>query len=740
MLLSSLNIMIKTSKTRIKNIIFIASFPPRRCGIATFTQDLFNSMQTLMPDVKFSVIAMQESKRYRRYPKEVIQTIDQKNVKSYDAAARYVNKDARSTIVVIQHEYGIHGGEWGENVLSLYGALRCPVVTTFHTVLADPPERMREVTETIMKLSDAVVVLTDTSAKILKQVYPDDAHKVSTIQHGIHPVVYSHPSESKSQFRISNRKVLLTFGLLGRAKGIENVIKALPALSKNIPDVMYLVVGATHPGVLKLEGESYRRELKRLAKELGVEKFIRFVPRYMPLKKILEYIKACDVYIATPLNPQQSVSGTLSYALGTGRPVISTNFSQAREIVTPDVGRLVEIGDVSAIADATVELFGDLQTLDNMGENAYKKTRSMLWSNVAYEYVKLLGSVSRSSEITLAPDLKWRHLEKMTDKFGLFQFSTGTKPSRRSGYTLDDNARALQVIHKALGMDLISPESYKNLSEKYLGVIGNCLEQDPTVNYIATDKKPTTQNNIEDLRDSLARAYYALETVQNYGEPVPEVGELIRKIPDTIFSDEPFKTSSQALLGVCMAYKNGDKSAYTKVKSIADKLVDHYKLNSEPDWKWFEKTITYASGQACAGLIEAARVTGSKVYAKIGLESLDFLSSVCFMGGVYVPIGQDGWFTQGGKRALFDQQPEDVFSMIHALQEAHLLTNDKKYLPLIRKVFSWFLGNNLLGLRMYDDKTGGCHDGLEPGKVNMNMGAESTLSYLHSRLILSDLT
>ncbi len=697
-------------------------------------------MRLLLPDINFEVCALNiSSHNAHNYPAEVIRVIDSGSPASYLEAAGAINKKADQTIVIIQHEYGIYGSHYGQNLIPFLKALKCPVITTLHTVLAKPPAEMKAVTKGIVALSDQLVTLTRSSYDSLLARYPASKSKLNLIEHGIHPTLFRQADEVKPQLKLAKHRVLMTFGLLSRNKGIEFALKALPAIVTRYPDVLYLIIGETHPDVLRYEGEAYRSELRKLSKELGMEAHVRFIGDYLPVSKILTYLQATDIYIAPSLDPQQAVSGTLSYALGAGTAVISTGFSQAKEILGKEVGRIVPIGNSAAISREAIKLLSNPLSLEIMRQSAYGSTRSMLWSNVASNYITKAASLAMKSGYRLKslPRVKLDHINRMTDEYGLIQFATGRRSNPKSGYTLDDNARALQAVNSLARLYPEKLYECDRLSVSYLKVIRVCLSYNPPVNYLsAISSKATEQNYNEDFSDSFGRAYYALQTAA-FGplKKAQKARLLIKKLP-VLAGDATPRTVAFYLLGACAAFDSSNPRTAKPIKLLADRLVKVYRQNAAPEWRWFEPIMTYANGQLCASLLEAARLTGLPIYKKVGLESLDFLCSACFMGQVYVPIGQKGWYHREGARTLFDQQPEDVFAAVQALASAYSLTGRRKYLELAGKAFSWFLGNNLMGLRLYDDKTGGCRDGLTPKGVNKNEGAESTLAYLQARLIV----
>ncbi len=719
-----------------RKLVFISTYPPRQCGIATFSQDLLSNIKLIAPDLSTEVFALNKTVLDSHvYPSGVVGTIDQDDPASYLAAAKQINKYSSKTTVIVQHEYGIHGGPAGKNLLSLLKNIKCPIITTFHTVVDDPDQTKKDVTQQIIDLSDRVVTLTESSANIIKKLYVGDS-KLAVVPHGIHPLIYAPTLKAKKLFGLQDRKVLLTFGLLGRNKGIEYVIQSLSEVIEQYPKVMYLVVGNTHPEVLRSEGQVYRNELRELVKELGLTKNVRFVDEYIPLKTLLLYLQAADIYMATSLDPQQAVSGTLSYALGAGCAIVATEFSQAKEVLGNNQGRIVPFKNPEAITKAILSLLKDPKELSNLRTNAYASTRSMLWTNVADNYLEI--AFGRSNARSL-PAVKLDHIAKMTDDFGIYQFAKQSEPDLSHGFTLDDNSRALQLIAE---LDGHINNDKKQLAEKYLRGMRACLSYDPVVNYLSAKGEPTSQNKKEDLGDCIGRAFYALNqfAVKNAGDEksVQNIERLIKMLPPLPLGDG-LRTKAFYILGYAHRVNAGDKSLTPILKVVAEDLTGRYYKKIKGGWCWFEPILTYANGSLPAALLEAATSTGSKKYAKIGLESLDFLIKECFMGEIYVPIGSDGWYEFGKNRAIFSQQPEDSFAMMQALQSAFKLTGESRYKVLAHKAFSWYQGNNLLGVRLYNDETGGCYDGLFENGLNPNQGAESSIAYLRARIIIGRL-
>ena len=717
----------------------MGTYPPRECGLATFNQGLIKSSQKFLTDrVLCKVAAMNISSLDTYiYPPEVEWKIDQNNKKEYLDTAKIINDDRNIIGVFLQHEYGIYGGNDGANILAFIYSCRKPIVVTLHTVLPEPTKHIRYVTGKIINRVNSIIVLTENSKRVLEKIYPSSINKVHVIPHGIYETNFEGSAGAKKILKFDNRIVLSTFGLLGRSKGIEFAIKALPRLIKKHPSILYLVLGETHPMVRRNEGESYRKELLELVKKLHLKNNVKFIDQYLSRKDLIQFLKATDIYISTSINPDQAVSGTLSDALGTGRAVVSTEFAQAKEIVTPDLGRLVPIKDPKAISCALTELLNDNKMLQKMNRIAYEKTRPMLWSNVSEGYLKLL------SQNTLPP-INLTHLRNMTDNFGLFQFSEFGKPNKKFGYTLDDNARALVICSWLKHTDLQT--EIDDLMIRYLNFIEYCQKPDGKfINYLDhLHKNETFQNDQEDLEDAGARAMWALsEIVCN-----PLVSKNTRNSAEKIFrcaipnvkESEHLRSSALIIKSFSIAQKVFPDLSGTMIgiiKQKANLLSEEYYKNSLKSWRWFESYLIYNNAILPEALLIAGKITGDNSYTNIGKESLSFLVKKTFSQNRYIPIGHSNWYKNKKKRSNFDQQPEDPASTVLALATAYDITQDERYRKLAQVCFTWFLGNNILGLTLYDHKNGGCYDGLHPDRINLNQGAESLISYLLARLALS---
>lgn len=672
-----------------------------------------------------------------KYPPEVLWEIDQNSQKDHLELASDINTDNDITGVIIQHEYGIFGGKEGEILLSFMEKCSKPMLVTLHTVLPTPSPKMKSVTQRIIQLASTVVVLTESSKKIIETLYPASVGKVFMIPHGIHPVGFSASKKYKEKLELEDHLVLSTFGLLSRGKGIEYVLHALPEVIKKYPSILYLILGETHPVIRRQEGEKYRVELARLITKLDLQEHVRFYDQYFGLPDLFEFLKATDIYVSTSTNPNQAVSGTLSYALGTGRAVVSTQFAQAKELVNEANGRLVPIKDSPAITSALLDLLNDQKRLVKMHHNAYQSTRSMLWNKVASDYLALLGRM-------IVPTLNLDHLIQMTDDVGLFQFAKLGTPDKKFGYTLDDNARAL-IVSSWLFKNTSTPE-LESLMRVYLAFIKRCQLPDGSfVNYLSLNQEPTAQNTTEDLEDCQTRAMWALAEIMN----CDALSEEIHKEATTMFLKN-FKLHSplhhlRAKAFLIKAYAlvlpllpELQTELMGAITEYAQSLSAALTKNSNADWQWFEDTLNYNNALLSESLLIAGNVLKNKSYTDDGLLSLRFLISKTF-GTTYMPIGHKAWYKNKGERSYYDQQPEDPASMILALSSAYHYTGEEEYKTLAKKCFSWFLGNNSLKVALYDPESGGCYDGLHPDRVNRNQGAESLISYLMARVMITGL-
>ena len=739
--------MVKRAKVKKSNgssaIAFVSSFPPRPCGLATFTADLTSAIDKwYAPRLLTKVVAMNvEETDFYYYPKKVLAKINQSRADEYRAAAELLNRRSDVKAVNIQHEFGIFGGPDGEMILTFLDALTKPAVLTWHTVIPAPNARLRDLVQALSNKAAGLIVMTKTSKEILEKIYNLPGSKIAVVPHGIHPALYQASDQAKLGLGLKGKMILTNFGLMSRAKGIEYVLEALPAVVAKFPNILYCILGVTHPQVLRQEGEVYRRELVAKIHSLNLQNHVRFYNTYFRLPDLLRFLQATDIYVASSLNPHQAVSGTLSYALGAGRPVISTSFAQAKEYITPNVGRLVGFKDPAGFSRALIELLSDPNLLSELSKGAYARTRHMTWPNIALLTVRALANWAPdlAAHGRALPPVKISHLQRLTDDFGIIQFARFTRPDKASGYTVDDNARALVVA-------LLHYQRFKQASSlKLVGIYLRFLEyawrDNFFQNYVNIDRTFNVErNSTEGSGDANGRAIYALARLATTsGLPRPYRRRAQALAEQAIAKQHSFTSARSASFFInglaCFLRRWANPKYLRYLRRQGRFLLKLYKTNSRRDWQWFEPELTYANGVICEAMFNIYRVTGRKIYYQVGKKTLDFLLSHTLREH-YAPIGQNGWYRQGQSRQYFDQQPEDAAATLAALQAMRTITKQERFRDAMYKVYNWFLGDNITGQMMYDPHTGGCFDGLKENSVNLNHGAESTLAHLAARLLL----
>lgn len=723
-------------------VVFLTTYPPRECGIATFTSDLLKSFDHLfVPREETKVVAIDtDILQTYNYPSKVIFKISENKTEDYKLAAEKLNDLPHVKLVCIQHEFGIFGNNYGKNILVFLQAIKKPVVITFHTVLPEPNHELKTIVKQIAQEVDLINVMTSKAKELLNQIYNIPEDKIKIIPHGIHALPYTEGKIARALLGLKGKRVLSTFGLLSQGKGIEYAINALPTILEKQPKTIYLVIGATHPIVLKNSGEEYRNQLIKQAYDLGVQDHVLFYNEYLETDELLKFLQATEIYLSLSQNPHQAVSGTLTYALGTGRPVISTPFTQAQELITPELGLLIKFNDSSSLAQAVLNLFNDQERLINMSKSAYFRTRGMTWPNVALSYMKEFTELSpelAKKEKNL-PVIKLQHLRKLTNDFGIYQFAILDEPDPNWGYTLDDNARALVVVSTYYNLN--STKINENLARIYLQFLERAAKPGGGFkNYFTKEEKSHDNLNLdENLEDAEARALWALAITAASKLPKTlksKANKLFTKQFEKIANTKSPRAIAFNIkaMAIYLATKNHDK-IFKLITQQADFLLDRFNDNASEDWQWFEQSMTYSNAVLPEALLLAYKVTGNYSYFKVGKASLDFLINQSFNGEICEPIGQGGWLKKGEKKRLYDQQPEEVSALVIALRTMFDLSGDIAYHEKMLKAFNWFLGNNALNQMVYSQMTGGCYDGMGEREINLNQGAESTISYLLARL------
>jgi glycosyltransferase involved in cell wall biosynthesis len=742
----------KRSSNNPSRVGIIGTYVPRRCGIATFSNDLLTSLRDEAPNTDWWAVAMNDSTRGYDYPPEVQFEIGQNVLADYRTAVDFLNMN-RVDAVSLQHEFGIYGGRTGSYVLRLLQNLRMPVVTTLHTVLKEPSPDQREITEGIGNFSDRIVVMSNGAKDILTTTYGIQESRIAVIPHGVPDVPFLDTSYHKDQFGLVGRKVILTFGLISRGKGYEYVIEALPEIVKVHPEACFVIVGETHPEVRKHEGEAYRLSLQARARELGVDDNVVFFDQYIDKKTLNDFLSVADICVTPYLNREQIVSGVLSFALGAGKAIVSTPYWYAEELLADGRGRLVPFRDGAAIAREVIDLLSNDVERHAMRKLAYTHARKMVWSAAARDYLRLFREVRDersvkprgyqvkplSAQLELPPPVL-DHMRVLTDGTGILQHARFGLPDRDHGYCTDDNARALIVALMAQHVLRDGSEAIP-LAYRYLGFLQHAFNSGKGRfrNFMGYDRVWQEEVGSE---DSHGRAMWALGTAvldsPTQAMAAAAVTLFEEALPVTMEFTTP-RSIAYSMLGVDAYLRRfaGASEARRARAHFADLLYGMYRAHAGPDWPWFEEIATYANGLIPHALIQAGDRLERGYMVEAGLRSLRWLMDrQTDPRGHFMPVGCRGWMVRGGEQARFDQQPIEAEHMIGALLEAWRVTNDRRWVEEARRCFEWFLGRNDLQQPICDQATGACRDGLAADGVNRNQGAESTLSWLHSLMRL----
>jgi glycosyltransferase involved in cell wall biosynthesis len=734
----------------INKIAFVGDYLPRKCGIATFTHDMYASVAGHSPDAECFVVPVNDRPEGYDYPPEVRFEIAEQELDSYLRAADFLNF-ANTDVVFLQHEYGIYGGPAGGHILGLLRDLRMPVVTTLHTVLREPDVDQRRVLTQLADLSARVVVMTGRARTFLREIYGVPEARIDLIAHGIPDTPFAEPGPYKEQFGVGGRPVALTFGLLSPNKGIEHMLRAVPEILGEFPDFVYIVLGATHPDLVREQGERYRLSLERLARDLRINKSVIFYNRFVELNQLTEFIRSADVYVTPYLNPAQITSGTLAYSFGCGKAIVSTPYWHAEELLAGGLGVLVPFADPQSLAREIRGLLRDVPRRRAMCETAYGLGRGMIWERSAENYMESfrrarLGRQDRPSKPlavrTLAEQRAelpvWRldHLGRMTDATGMFQHATYTIPNFAEGYCTDDNARALllTVLLGELGQEGPEVRRLAATSAAFLQAAFD-RERKRFRNFMGFDRRWLEEVGSEDCQ---GRALWALGACVGRSRQ-PDLPSWAASHFELALPPVPEMTSPRAwafgLLGIHEYLRRfgGDRFTELARDTLTASLVGLYERTATPDWPWFEEVLTYDNARLPHSLIAGGLNGGDKRALEVGLKALGWLVEVQRAPqGHFRAIGCHGFYRKGLEPARFDQQPIEANATVAACLEAYRATQDPRWLDEARSSFEWFLGRNDLGQELYDPATGGCCDGLQEDRVNRNQGAESTLAFLLS--------
>ncbi|MEO7097006.1 MAG: glycosyltransferase family 4 protein [Polyangiales bacterium] len=736
---------VRQSRASLRTVAMLGNHLPRHCGIATFTTDLCDAIGREAPDLDCFVVAMNDVGVKHAYPPRVRFEIPEGDIEAYRRAGDFLNVSSVG-VLAVQHEYGIFGGKAGGHVLELLRELRMPVVTTLHPILAAPDPAQRAVLEALAGLSERLVVMSSDGARLLREVHGVDAEKIDVIPHGI-PVVPEH--QSKAQVDVDGRPVILTFGLLSPDKGIEYVIDAMPAILERHPNTVYIVLGETHPHVKQQHGESYRHMLQTRAERLGVDANVIFHNRFVGHAELVEFLGAADLYVTPYLKEEQSTSGTLAYAVGCGKAVISTPYRYARELLADDRGILVPWRDSATIGREVVRLLDDPARRSELQRRASSYGRTMAWPLVARRYLECFerACISHQEHRRAAlpsvrtrrrpelPEINLSHVRAMTDDTGMLQHATFSVPRYRDGYCLDDNARALLLMTHVEEAGTEAPKVVRALATRYLAFVNHAFDEKSGrfANFLTYARAWQDEVGSD---DSHGRALWSLGAVVGRTSDPGRRG-LGGRLFHGALPAAPSLTSPRAwayaLLGIDEYLRAfaGDSNVQAMRAQLTAKLVERFHHSHTDGWPWFEDRLTYCNARLSQALLVSAARMGDVEMADVGVRSLEWLVGQHVGGdGTFAPVGSNGFHVRGQPRAMFDQQPVEACSMVSACLDAHRVTGQARWLEHAWHAFRWFFGQNALQTQVYDARTGGCRDGIHSDRMNENQGAESTLSFL----------
>ncbi|HKJ67210.1 MAG TPA: glycosyltransferase family 4 protein [bacterium] len=743
---------------QLNTIAVLGNYMPRQCGIATFTTDLCETMaREFSSSVNIMALAINDIENGYAYPKRVKFELRANIPGDYLRAADFLNIN-QIDVLVVQHEYGIFGGEHGAHLFHLLHNVKMPVITTLHTVLADPHPKQRAVILELADRSEKLVVMSQRAKQMLTDIYGIPDSHISLIPHGIHDVPFIDPSFYKDKFQWQDKKVIFTFGLLGPSKGLEVMIEAMPRIVEAHPNAVYVILGATHPHILRESGEEYRHSLRRRIDSLGLHSHVVFHNQFVDPDTLKEYISAADLYVTPYLNKEQITSGTLAYAVGSGKAVVSTPYWYAEELLDEDRGCLVPFGDTNALADTVTRLLADDVERNAIRKRAYLYGRAMTWEKVIQEYVRLASDVLSHRRKKAAvvveetdrfpkvldelPKINLQHLRTLTDDTGMLQHAFFAIPDRDHGYCVDDNARAL--IATCLHYKLLGDDSVLPLIKTYLSYLYHAFntEKGRFRNFMSYDRQWVDEVGSEDAH---GRAIWSLGVTVSTAPNKTLRDSAARLFGETVDVVERF-TSPRARAYSSIGLHNylevygGDAMVKNLVNELSDRLFRLFQENHKPDWPWFEETVTYSNGILCQALLLTGRKFTNPEMVEAGLAGLKWLlDQQTSPKGHLSLIGNDDWFKRWSGRSTFDQQPVEILGLIQACGEAYRVTSDSQWIQEAKRCLGWFLGQNDLEVQLYDYQTGGCCDGLHPTGANANQGAESTLAWLISLMEMHNL-
>jgi glycosyltransferase involved in cell wall biosynthesis len=734
-------------------IAYISTYPPRECGIATFNQNLVRAIHANYPERKklldgSFVVALNDSESLQEYeyPEEVKYVIRQDHQKDYIRAANFINT-SNADVCIMEHEFGIYGGESGIYILPLIHRLEKPLISILHTILKEPSYVQRIIIREIAEQSSKIIVMSQRAVEFLTSIYDIPAEKIQIIEHGVPDLEESENNPIKQLTAFKNHRVLLTFGLISRNKGLEIVVKALPEIVKKHPDVMYVILGNTHPGVIKNSGEEYRDHLKSLAAKLNVSDHLTFINKFVTEEELINYLTAAEIYVTPYHNEAQITSGTLSYAIGAGAAVVSTPYWHATELLADDRGRLFDFKDSEALAEIINDLLDQDEVLNELKENAYEYGLHLRWPQIGAEYIKAAQEACLAHDFSdkilknsivdpeIMPKFSMAHILRLTDDTGIVQHAKYGIPNLKEGYCLDDNARAL--IMALMAYQRSKSREAIELLPVYLSYIHYMQTEDGNFrNFLSFNRQYLDEVGSE---DSFGRTIWALGYLigcaasNSYREFAIELFQKsIRHFKDL----RHLRGMANSIIGLSLYLQTfpTDEGLVNELIKLTQPLIDAYENTQSDDWQWFEDKMTYDNAILPLALLHSCEITGNDKARQIALKTMAFLDNLTLSNGYLSPVGNDGWYYRGGRFPIFDQQAIETMAMVLMYFQAYQIFRKPEYIEKVFLCYKWFLGENTLRAPLYDHETKGCCDGLLPTGINRNQGAESTLAYMISHL------
>ncbi len=735
-------------------IAYISTYTPRECGIATFNQNLVRAVASNFPERESLlkgdfVVALTDSENMHEYeyPEEVKYIVRQNHQKDYIRAANYVNTSS-ADVCIMEHEFGIYGGESGIYILPFINRLEKPLISILHTILKEPSYVQRIIIREIAEQSSKIIVMSNRAVEFLTNIYDIPAEKIQIIEHGVPDLEAPEINPIKNLTPFKNRRVLLTFGLISRNKGLETVVKALPKIVAKHPDVMYVVLGNTHPGVLKNSGEEYRDHLKTLASQLGVSENLCFINKFVSEEELIQYLSASEIYVTPYLNEAQITSGTLSYAIGAGSAVVSTPYWHAQELLDHNRGRIFDFKNADALGNIIIELLDNDEVLTELKQNAYEYGLHTRWPVIGAEYIKVAqeacyehdfrDKILKNSIVDpeIMPKFSLAHVIRLTDDTGIVQHAKYGIPNLKEGYCLDDNARALIMALMAYERNN-SKEAY-DLLPIYLSYIHYMQTEDGNFrNFLSFSRQYLDEVGSEDsfgrtiwslgyLIACTSRNSYREFATEIFHRSFPHFAQLhyLRGIANTIIG-----------ISLYLQVYATDEGMMNELVRLTDMLMSSYEHTATDDWQWFEEGMTYDNAILPLALLHSCEITGNDEVKKVALKTMAFLDKLTLSNGYLSPVGNDGWYYKNvGNFPVYDQQAIETMAMVCMHFQAYKIFRKPEYIEKMFLCYRWFLGENTLRAPLYDHETKGCCDGLLPTGINRNQGAESTLAYLISHL------